>query len=63
MTEALTVPSDIEEIIQRIDLSNDPVDEISVSGQINTARKALVEPSEVENNGAWAEALAFGLSG
>lgn len=63
MTEGLTVHSSIEEIIQRIDASTHAVDELMVGSQVNTARHALTNPSEAENNGAWAEALAFGLSG
>jgi lysyl-tRNA synthetase, class I len=61
MPNALKVPASIEDIIRRLDASKEPVDELTVSGHISTARNALTDPSEAEHNGAWAEALAFAL--
>ena len=62
MSEALTVPATIEEIIRRIDASADAVDEMVVAEEIGKARNALVEPSEAERLGAWSDALAFAFS-
>lgn len=62
MTEGLRVPASIEAIIQRYDASQEAIEEMALSEKINVARKALDKPSEVENTGAWAEALAFALS-
>lgn len=59
--EALKVPASIEEIIQKFDASDEPIDEMALSEHIGKARKALTEPSEGEREGAWAEALAFVL--
>ncbi len=62
MSEGLTVPASIEEIIQQSDASKEAIGELALSEKINRARHALDKPSEAENTGAWAEALAFALS-
>jgi lysyl-tRNA synthetase class 1 len=62
MTTTLTVPASIEEIIQRYDAKEEPFTEFNIGGELNAARIALIDPSEPENLGAWAEVLAFGLA-
>ena len=62
MPEELIVPSSVEEIVQRFDASKEPFTEMQVQGEIGKARNSLKEPSPEEKLGAWAEALAFGLS-
>lgn len=62
MTEGLTVPASIEEIIQLFDASKEAIDEMVMSEHLGKARKALEKPSESESAGAWAEALAFALT-
>jgi lysyl-tRNA synthetase class 1 len=62
MTTAFAVPASLEEIIQRFDAREEPFNEFSVSGELNAARGALVEPTDAESLGAWAEVLAFALA-
>jgi hypothetical protein len=62
MTTAFAVPASLEEIIQRFDAREEPFNEFSVSGELNAARGALVEPADAESLGAWAEVLAFALA-
>ncbi|KRQ92558.1 DUF7380 domain-containing protein [Bradyrhizobium valentinum] len=62
MTAQLSVPAVLEEIVQRYDAKEEPFDEFAISGELNAARKALIDPSEAESVGAWAEVLAFALS-
>lgn len=62
MTVPLSVPAVLEEIVQRYDAKEEPFDEFAISGELNAARKALINPSEAESPGAWAEVLAFALS-
>jgi hypothetical protein len=61
MTDTLTVPPSLEEIVQRYDAKEEPFDKFSIGGELKTARGALVDPPESENLGAWAEVLAFVL--
>jgi lysyl-tRNA synthetase class 1 len=61
-SEDLVIPPSIEEIIQRLEASAGPLQELTVSEELNRARQALKKPSKGENLGAWAEALAFALS-
>jgi hypothetical protein len=61
MTE-LTVPASLEEIVQRYDGKAEPFTVFDISRDLIAARNALVDPSEAENLGAWAEALAFALA-
>jgi hypothetical protein len=62
MTIALTVPTSLEEIVQRFDANQEPFDEHKIAGEIRAARAALVEPTDAEGAGAWAEYLAFALA-
>ena len=62
MTAHLSVPAVLEEIVQRYDAKEEPFDEFAIGGELNSARKALIDPSEAESVGAWAEVLAFALS-
>lgn len=58
MSEGLTVPASIEEIIQQSDASKEAIGELALSEKINRARHALDKPSEAENIGAWASAIS-----
>lgn len=62
MTTSLAVPATLEDIVQRYDAKEEPFDEFAISGELNAARTALVDPSDAEAAGAWAEVLAFALS-
>jgi Domain of unknown function (DUF4209) len=62
MTQAFTVPDPLEAIIQRYDAKELPFDEFAIGGELKEARGALVNPSESEHLGAWAEVLAFALA-
>lgn len=62
MTAALAVPASLEEIIQRFDATTEPFDEYAVSRELNGARAALVDLSDADKLGAWAEVLAFALA-
>lgn len=59
----LIVPPAIEEVIAKFDGSETPLDEHAVKQELVAARGALANPTEAENSGAWAEVLAFALSG
>lgn len=52
---ALTAPALIEEIIQRYDAKVEPFTEFNVGGELNEARRALIDATELENLGAWSE--------
>lgn len=58
----LTVPALIEEIIQRYDAKDEPFNEFAITGEMRAISTVLVEPSEAERAGIWAEYLAFDLS-
>jgi hypothetical protein len=62
MTITLTVPAALEEIVQRFDARAEPFTEFDIGAELNAARRALIDPSEPDNLGAWAEVLAFGLA-
>lgn len=62
MSDALTVPASIEEVVQRYDKKDEPFTEHNVVAELSAARQALVDPSDAERAGAWAEVLAFGLA-
>jgi Domain of unknown function (DUF4209) len=51
----------MEEIVQRYDAREEPFTVFDISGELNAARNALMNPSEPESVGAWAEVLAFAL--
>ena len=61
MRTTLTVPASMEEIVQRYDAREEPFTAFDISGELNAARNALMNPSEPESVGAWAEVLAFAL--
>jgi len=63
MADHLIVPPEIEQIIHQFELSKVPFTESDIQQEVGKARGSLNEPSEAENLGAWAEALAFGLIG
>jgi lysyl-tRNA synthetase class 1 len=58
----LTVPVSLEEIVQRYDGKEGPFTEFDIGRELNAARSALIDPSEPEKLGAWAEVLAFALA-
>jgi hypothetical protein len=62
MTTSLTMPASIEEIVRRYDAKKEPFNEFTIGGEVNAARSALVDPTEPESLGAWAEVLAFALA-
>jgi hypothetical protein len=62
MTTTLTVPASIEKIVQRYDAKDESFTEFGISGELNAARTALIDPSEPESLGDWAEVLAFALA-
>ena len=62
MTTLLTVPAALEEIVQRYDAKEESFTEFDIGGELNAARNGLVDPSEPESVGAWAEGLAFALA-
>src|SRR5258708_7222057 len=62
MTANVTVPPTVEAVIQTFDAKKESFTEFSVSRDLGIARGTLNEPTQAENNGAWAEVLAFGLA-
>jgi hypothetical protein len=58
----MPVPASIEDIVRRYDAKEEPFNEFTVSGELGAARGALVDPSQPDILGAWAEVLAFGLA-
>jgi hypothetical protein len=56
------VPDTIEQIVLRFDARTEPYTEFDIGGEIKAARGALLDLSEPEKAGAWAEALAFSLA-
>ena len=62
MANTLVVPISLEEIVQNYDAKEEPFTDFDIGGALKSARNDLVNPSEPENNGAWAEALAFALA-
>jgi len=62
VTTLLTVPVSLEEIIRNYDAKDEPFTEFDIARELNAARSAMIDLHEPENNGAWAEVLAFGLA-
>jgi hypothetical protein len=62
MTTSLTVPDSLEKIVQRYDAKEESFTKFDIGGELNAARTALVDPSDPEKLGAWAEVLAFALA-
>lgn len=62
MSNVLTVPAPLDEIVQHFDTREEPFNEFTIGGEHKAARSALIEPSDAENLGAWAEVLAFALA-
>ena len=60
--EEVVVPSSIETIIRRIEEFLTPLDELTLSEELNKVRLALKPSNKAEAVGAWAETLAFALS-
>ncbi|WP_354097957.1 DUF4209 domain-containing protein [Bradyrhizobium sp. S3.2.12] len=58
----LTVPALVEEIIQRYDAKDEPFNEFAITGEMRALSTVLVDPSESERAGIWAEYLAFDLT-
>lgn len=61
MPPDLIVPPEIEAVIKEFDLKKSPFTEHHVFDALKKARGSLQNPGELENLGAWAEVLAFGL--
>ena len=59
----LIVPPTVGAIIDAFNARSDPYTGMDVYSALCTARQALDAPSLAENSGAWAEVLAFGLTG
>jgi hypothetical protein len=55
------IPPTIEAVIANFDQGDGPIDELQVKAALAAARQELVNPSDAENLGAWAEVLAFAL--
>jgi lysyl-tRNA synthetase class 1 len=62
LTAQLSVPAVLEEFVQRYDAKEEPFDEFGIGGELNAARRKLNNPSVLEQDGAWAEVLAFALA-
>jgi lysyl-tRNA synthetase class 1 len=62
MSDALRVPTSIEEVVQRYDIRDEPFTEHNIVGELNAAGQALADPSDADRAGAWAEILAFSLT-
>jgi lysyl-tRNA synthetase class 1 len=61
MVSTLTVPASLEKVVLDYDEREEPFDKYSVGRELNSARDALVDATDSENCGAWAEVLAFAL--
>jgi lysyl-tRNA synthetase class 1 len=62
MTNTLTVPAAVDDIIQRYDAKQEPFNEFTIAGEIRTVGETLGTLSEAERAGLWAEYLAFELA-
>jgi hypothetical protein len=60
---ALVVPPDIEAVVADYNTRTDAYTVMDIYSALCTARQALENPTRSENSGAWAEVLAFGLTG
>lgn len=58
----LVVPPAIEDVILKFDQANAVVGELTIKGELIKARDALVDITDAENMGVWAEVLAFALA-
>jgi Domain of unknown function (DUF4209) len=58
----LTVPPSLDEIVRSYDIKEEPFTVHDISRDLIAARNVLVDPSEAEKFGSWAEALAFALA-
>lgn len=56
------IPPSIEDVIAKLDQAGVPLDDHTVRQALVATREALVNPSEAEKLGAWAEVLAFALA-
>ena len=61
MTAELVVPPAIEAVIAKFEAASAPFGEQEVQQALGTARSALINQTDAENLGAWAELLAFAL--
>lgn len=59
----LMVPPTIAAVIDEFNARSDPYETFDVYSALCEVRQALATPSPAENYGAWAEMLAFGLTG
>jgi hypothetical protein len=59
----LVVPASIEDVIAGFDSRTDVYSGMDVHSALCATRQALEAPTPSENAGAWAEVLAFGLTG
>ncbi len=59
---SIVVPPTIEEVILKFDQADTTVDEPAIKGELVKVRNAMVDPTDAENTGAWAEVLAFALA-
>src|SRR5690606_13514153 len=57
----MVTPPAIEEVISSFDRRAEAIDEYDVRRALIAAGETLVNPTEVEKLGAWAEVLAFSL--
>lgn len=55
------IPTAIDRLIHEFDSKESSFNELDVQQALNVARASLVDPTEGENFGAWAEVLAFSL--
>lgn len=62
-SQLIIVPVSIEEVIAGFDSRSDAYSSMDVYSALCAARQALDSPAPPENSGAWAEVLAFGLTG
>lgn len=62
-SKTLIVPPKIKEVIDHFEACTDLYTADNVHTALCDARKELEDPTPAENHGAWAEVLAFGLTG
>lgn len=60
---ALVVPAGIQAVVADYNTRTDAYAVMDIYSALCTARQALENPTKSENSGAWAEVLAFGLTG
>jgi Domain of unknown function (DUF4209) len=59
----LTIPPTIQAVIANYDTRDEPFSCMDVQSALSVARQALQSPTADEHKGAWAELLAFSLTG